>query len=153
MSDEQIQNEENPIEPVIKGEEFDEAAEAATPIGNPPDANVTTFSIPLALDNDRDGPVINLGDMEPTTTKLPLEKFYERYLRGQINRNPPYQRDSVWSLNQEQVFIGGLLSSGAPQPPPIYVCKIRHDQRTKVSSVTQRWMLIDGKQRCQALTI
>ena len=76
---------------------------------------------------------------EVTVDLLELEWFLNREQR-RVNMNPPYQRDSVWSLEQREAFMGHLLSGGEVMPVIV--------QRVPDGGPQE---MLDGKQRVETM--
>lgn len=68
---------------------------------------------------------------------------FKEFLEGfEININPPYQRNHVWTSEQQEAFMGALLQDDS-RIPPIYVNQ--RDDEKKTCDV------VDGKQRITAI--
>ncbi len=70
----------------------------------------------------------------------PIKEFRDLAEAGQLDLNPSYQRDVVWSNPESQTLIESILR-GIPLPSVIL---------TKVEGEA-RWQIVDGKQRLTAI--
>lgn len=61
---------------------------------------------------------------------------------GALNLDPPYQRGHVWTLEQQQNFLGFVLEGG--RPPEAFVRELAFDK-------PPFFEVVDGKQRMTAL--
>lgn len=78
------------------------------------------------------------------TNTISIASFWENYLLGKYDFDPPYQRKSVWTEEKQSFLIDSVLRNFPI--PPIFL----HQKIDNASGKT-RYELIDGKQRLTAL--
>ena len=81
--------------------------------------------------------------LQRDTNTVTIATFYENYLLGKYNFEPPYQRKSVWNEEKQSFFIDSILKNFPI--PPIFL----HQHID--SSGKSTYDVIDGKQRLSAL--
>lgn len=72
-----------------------------------------------------------------------VKRFYRDYLRN-INFNPFYQRDLVWTLDQKREYIEYLFENKVKVEPKFIV---EMDEKT----LDDKYEILDGKQRLSAI--
>lgn len=78
---------------------------------------------------------------------LSVRKFYA--LKDSFNFNPPYQREgNVWSTETKQLFIDSIINGFLI--PRVYIEQTALKEHNSVET-SQRWAILDGKQRLQAI--
>ena len=65
---------------------------------------------------------------------------------GEIDLDPPYQRDHVWTQTHQEKFLGFFLEGG--EPPALYIRGLEYEN---TSDSQKGFEVIDGKQRVTAL--
>lgn len=79
-------------------------------------------------------------NIDATVGTWRIIEFADRAVDGELDLNPPYQRDFVWSNSGSQTLIDSILR-GIPLPS-IILAKVAADQR---------YQIVDGKQRLTAI--
>jgi hypothetical protein len=82
--------------------------------------------------------------LQRDTNTVTIATFWENYLLGKYNFDPPYQRQSVWNDEKQSFFIDSILKNFPI--PPIFL----HQHIDEASGKTT-YDVIDGKQRLLAL--
>lgn len=78
---------------------------------------------------------------------LSVRKFYA--LKDSFDFNPPYQREgNVWPTETKQLFIDSIINGFLI--PRIYIEQTALKEHNSVDT-SQRWAILDGKQRLQAI--
>lgn len=78
------------------------------------------------------------------TNTVTIATFWENFLLGKYNFEPPYQRKSVWTEEKQSFFIDSILKNFPI--PPVFL----HQHIDEVNGKTT-YDVIDGKQRLSAL--
>lgn len=81
--------------------------------------------------------------LRPTFSELPINQLLLLHASGQINLEPGFQRDSVWTSGDRRRLIESVVA-GKPLPN-VFLYK-RHDERGRLE-----YDVIDGKQRIEAI--
>jgi hypothetical protein len=79
-------------------------------------------------------------NIDATVGTWRIIEFADRAVDGELDLNPPYQRDFVWSNSGSQTLIDSILR-GIPLPS-IILAK---------GAADQRYQIVDGKQRLTAI--
>lgn len=79
-------------------------------------------------------------NIDATVDTWRITEFADRAVDGELDLNPPYQRDFVWSNSGSQALIDSILR-GIPLPS-IILAKVATDQS---------FQIVDGKQRLTAI--
>src|ERR1017187_379134 len=82
--------------------------------------------------------------LQRDTNTVTIATFWENYLLGKYNFEPPYQRQSVWNEEKQSFFIDSILKNFPI--PPIFL-----HQHIDEGSGKTTYDVIDGKQRLLAL--
>lgn len=69
--------------------------------------------------------------------------FLDQFANNQLDLNPPYQRNSVWSASDKKYFIDTILNSYPA--PPVFLHK------TLDETGRSTYHVVDGKQRLQTI--
>ncbi len=90
-------------------------------------------------------PPMNLNDIYkpiPYVSEIcvSLKRFAEQLARDETNLSPAYQRGSVWTRDQRELFMGHLLQGGEVLP---LIFQRQPDQGHAE--------VVDGKQRCESI--
>ena len=75
-------------------------------------------------------------------TQWTIERIVKAISNNQINLNPPYQRNAVWSTNKKRALIESIII-GYPIP------NITFSQRPQTENY--RFNAVDGQQRCRSI--
>ena len=108
-----------------------------------PDA---VLSMPFRLEDDQHS--LDLSQVEIKTAEVPIDELVRMVRSGQINIDPPYQREEVWTTGQKQAFIS-FLSRSQTKPVPIILCR-RGDPAKNRKKIAES-DTIDGKQRLSTM--
>lgn len=85
----------------------------------------------------------DLGDLTVDSKHAGPHQFFKNYLAKElVSLNPPYQREPIWQPDQERAFIASLFRPGAELHP--ITLGIDPDN-------PKRYMVIDGRQRCETI--
>ena len=82
--------------------------------------------------------------LQRDTNTVTIATFYENFLLGKYNFDPPYQRRSVWNDEKQSFLIDSILKNFPI--PPIFL-----HQHIDENSGRTTYDIIDGKQRLLAL--
>lgn len=91
--------------------------------------------------------ILNDNAMTFQSQAMDMASLMGRWERGDIDLNPPYQRPSVWTVEDQQNLIRSLII-GVPMPAIVI------NDRSAVRNIPAheaQWVVIDGKQRMEAL--
>jgi len=77
--------------------------------------------------------------MKFTLTKWSLKKLYNRYKKGEINLSPPYQRNFIWTINDQRILIDSIKRN---KPIPTFF--LLHFGENK-------YEMVDGQQRSRTI--
>jgi hypothetical protein len=78
------------------------------------------------------------------TNTVTVATFYENYLLGKYNFDPPYQRKSVWTDEKQSFLIDSIIKNFPI--PPIFLHQHIDDETGKTE-----YDIIDGKQRLTSI--
>ena len=92
------------------------------------------------VDHWNEAPATEPLSINATVDKWRIQDFAGQAQRGQLELNPTYQRDFVWSNADSQMLIESILR-GIPLPS-IILARV---------STNQRFQIVDGKQRLTAI--
>lgn len=97
------------------------------------------FTVPMIV-NGHEMP----ADVKQEALPVPMSTFFEVYLHN-INLEPCYQRQSVWSKAQNQAFVQSCFNKHMAIPP-FYLCK----RKKRLGKFI--YDALDCRQRCTALS-
>jgi len=102
------------------------------------------LSVPAAteawIDHWNEAPASEPLSINATVDKWRIQDFAGQAQRHQLDLNPTYQRDFVWSNSDSQMLVESILR-GIPLPS-IILARV---------STNQRFQIVDGKQRLTAI--
>lgn len=76
--------------------------------------------------------------MKFSISKWTIKKLYETYKKGQINLNPPYQRNFIWSISDQQYLIDSIQKK---HPIPNFF----------LLKAGENFEMVDGQQRSRTI--
>ncbi|NTS40782.1 DUF262 domain-containing protein [Flavisolibacter sp. BT320] len=77
--------------------------------------------------------------MKYKITKWTIKKLYETYKKSQLNLNPPYQRNFIWTIADQQYLIGSLKKRN---PIPNFFL---------LEKPEGKYEMVDGQQRSRTM--
>lgn len=96
-----------------------------------------------------------LDNARMSSMNIPLEGITYGYERGKYTADLPYQRGSVWDIEQKRAFLRSLLR-GLPVPAVIVNDRlsVSEDPGSDFADVSGKglYAIIDGRQRVEAMT-
>ncbi len=78
------------------------------------------------------------------TTWVNISAFYENYLLEKYDMSPPYQRQSIWTDEEQSFFIDSILKNFPI--PPIFL-----NESIDVETGKTKFSVVDGKQRLTSI--
>jgi uncharacterized protein with ParB-like and HNH nuclease domain len=72
-------------------------------------------------------------------TKWSLKELYDTYKKGNINLSPPYQRNFIWTIDDQQILIDSIKKN---KPIPTFFLLLVGDNK---------YEMVDGQQRSRTI--
>jgi len=85
------------------------------------------------------GTIYNINEIDILATKLTVQAVHKKYTYEEINLNPDFQRNEIWTLEQKSLLIESLLIN---IPIPAFYIDAR---------ISGKWNVIDGLQRLSTI--
>jgi len=91
------------------------------------------------IQNLKDVPLALFKIMKYTITKWSIKKLYDTYKKGSLSLSPPYQRNFIWSISDQQYLIQSIKKSN---PIPNFFLLLKPGNTFE---------MVDGQQRSRTI--